>query len=235
MNIRKIKRILAISRYLPHTIYFNFHYLPFKDAVKLPILLYKPKLLATKGKIKILPKSGAIHFGMIRMGFRSVGIYPNNGITWEQLGGTVIFQGKCSIGNDTYLSFGKTTEVVFGDDFANTAGLKLVSSKGITFGQSTRLGWGCLCMDTNFHPLYDMEKKIFKKASGKIHIGDFNWFGTECKIMHSVETPERCIFGMNTIVSRGGKYESYCVHGGSPVRVLSRNVMRIIGQDQEGI
>ena len=80
-----------------------------------------------------------------------------------------------------------------------------------------------------------MEKKKFKKASGKIHIGDFNWFGTECKIMHSVETPERCIFGMGTIVTRGCCAQSYCVMGGSPVRVLSQNVMRIIGQDQEGM
>lgn len=49
--------------------------------------------------------------------------------------------------------------------------------------------------------------------------------------MHSVETPERCIFGMGSVVTRGGKFESYCVHGGSPLRVLSRNVMRVYGQD----
>lgn len=86
-------------------------------------------------------------------------------------------------------------------------------------------------MDTNSHMLYDIEKKKFKKAFGKINIGSNNWFGTQCMIMPSVETPERCIFGARTIVTRGGQYESYCVHGGNPVRVLTRNVMRIIGQD----
>lgn len=50
--------------------------------------------------------------------------------------------------------------------------------------------------------------------------------------MHSVTTPERCIFGMGSVLTRGAKYESYCVHGGSPIRVLSRNVMRVYGQDR---
>lgn len=40
-------------RSLPYSIYFNFHYLPFRQAVKLPILLYKPKLLKLKGIVKI--------------------------------------------------------------------------------------------------------------------------------------------------------------------------------------
>lgn len=35
------------------SIYFNFHYLPFRQAMRLPILLYKPKLLKMKGNVKI--------------------------------------------------------------------------------------------------------------------------------------------------------------------------------------
>lgn len=143
----------------------------------------------------------------------------------------MIFKGKCHIGNDCYVICGKHGRIEFGNDFKVTAGLKMVSQCGITFGKDVLIGWGCLVIDTNFHPLYDMEKKEFKKAFGKIRIGDNNWFATQCVIMPSVQTPERCVFGARTVVTRGGQYESYCVHGGSPVRVLSRNVMRIIGQD----
>ena len=78
-----------------------------------------------------------------------------------------------------------------------------------------------------------MKTQTFKSASGPIEIGDFNWFGTQCKIMHSVITPERCIWGMGIVVTRGCVKKSYCVMGGSPVRVLAENVMRIIGQDIE--
>lgn len=110
--------------------------------------------------------------------------------------------------------------------------MKIISFKQIEFGAHTRVGWDVLFMDTNFHPLYDMEKQKFKRAYGPIKIGDYNWFASQCKVMHSVTTPERCIFGMGSVLTRGGKYESYCVHGGSPIRVLSRNIMRVYGQDR---
>ena len=40
-------------RSILQSVYFNFHYLPFRQAVKLPILLYKPKLLELQGNVKI--------------------------------------------------------------------------------------------------------------------------------------------------------------------------------------
>lgn len=231
--MRKIRKILPILRYIVPTLYFNFHYLSFRQAVRLPIFLYKPHLLKCKGNIRIEPEDGHLYPGMIRLGFRKVSIYPDNGITWENKGGTVVFRGQCIIGNDTYLSIGEKPIVDFGLDFLHQAGLKLISYRGVKFGKHTRVGWGVTVMDTNFHPLYDMEKKKFKPASGPIEIGDYNWFGTGCKVMHSVKTPERCIWGMGTIVTRGCVKKSYCAMGGSPVRILSENVMRIIGQDVE--
>ena len=166
------------------SLFFNFHYLPFWQAIKLPILLYKPELLECRGTVRI--EAQRIKFGMIQLGFRKVSIFPNSGVMWENKGGEVIFKGQTIIGNDTYLSFGENTKVEIGDNFVNQAGLKLVSWCGIKFGNNERFGWGCLIMDTNIHPLYDMEKNKFKRASGPIEIGDNNWFGTGCKIMHSV-------------------------------------------------
>ena len=229
MNKKKIRRYLQKLRYIIPTLYFNFHYLPFRQAVRLPIVLYKPHLLACKGKIRLEPEDGRIHHGMIRLGFRQVSLYPNNGITWEDKGGTTIFRGLCIIGNDSYVSFGPNTKVDFGHSFEARAGFKLASYERVTFNRFTSFGWGCLCMDTNFHPIYDMTTKEYKPISGPIVIGEYNWFGTGCKVMHSVITPERCIFGMGTVVTRGCVKQSYCVMGGSPVRILSENVMRDFG------
>ena len=146
-------------------------------------------------------------------------------------GGVIIFKGKAIIGNNSFIVQGKDSTIIIGEDFLSSTSLKIVSFKSVEFGAHTRMGWDCLVMDTNFHPLYDIEKKKFKKAYGPIKIGDYNWFGTQCKIMHSTTTPERCIFGMGSVVTRGGQYEPYCVHGGIPIKVLSRNVMRVYGQD----
>ena len=213
------------------SLYFNFKYLPFKQAVKLPILLYKPTFLSLKGKITI--DAPEIKTGMIRLGFHMVSIYPNNGITLELNGKEIIFKGGCSIGNNSYISTGGKSIVEFGDDFLCTSSIKLVSYRGIKFGQKCRIGWNSLVMDTNFHPIYDIAKKKYKKASGNIVIGDYNWFGTQCKIMHSVTTPERCIFGMGTVITRNCEMKPYCVMGGSPVKILTENVMRDYNNDME--
>ena len=233
MVIKKIWHHRRDFKYIFSTLYFNFHYLPFRQAIRLPILLYKPHLLKCKGKIELRPDNGRIRYGMVRMGFRHASIYPNSGITWENHGGTIIYRGQCVLGNNTYMSFGPKTTVDFGHGFSNAAGLKLVSYRGIKFGQFCRFGWNCLCMDTNIHPLYDMVGKKYKPASGRIEIGDHNWFGTECKVMHSVVTPERCIWGMGTTVTRGCVKKPYCVMGGNPVRIICENVMRNLEHNYE--
>lgn len=210
-------------RALIPSLIFNFKNLPFNQAKKLPIWVHKMHCLSQKGRIII--ESDNIYTGMIQLGFPRAATYRDTGITWRNKG-LIIFKGSCKIGNDCHVIVGKQGILTFGEDFKANAGVKIVSECKITFGSHTRFGWGCIMMDTNFHPLYDMEKKKFKRAFSPILIGDYNWFGLQCYIMHGVQTPERCIFGARSVVTRGGQYESYCVHGGSPIRVLSRNVMR---------
>ncbi len=226
-----LNRLGRLLSSLPITIYFNFHYLPFRQAVKLPIWLRKAELKNMKGKIII--DCDNIKSGMITLGFRDVSIYPNTGIMWENKGGTVVFKGECNVGNASYLSFGKNATVEFGNKFCCNAAFKLVSFRNVRFGESVSFGWDVIVMDTNFHPLYDMKQEKFKKASGPITIGDYNWFGTGCKIMHDVNTPERCIFGMGCIITRNSEMKSYCLMGGSPVKILTENVMRDFAHDED--
>ena len=58
---------------LPKTIYFNFKYLPVRQAIKLPIFVsYNTFLGKTKGNIKI---NSCITTSMINIGFGEVGIF----------------------------------------------------------------------------------------------------------------------------------------------------------------
>lgn len=211
------------------TLLFNFYKLPFKQAIKLPIWLYKPKFYNfLKGKVIIDTKK--ITPGMIRLGFMGGKMYPNNGIQISNEG-KIIFKGKCCIGNNSFFVIGPDGELEFGEDFIASTSLKITCFINIKFGTHVRVGFQNHFMDTNFHPLFDMEKKKFKRAYGSIEIGDYNWFAMDCCTMHSVSTPERCIFGARSILTRGSKFESYCVHGGNPIRILSRNIIRIYGKD----
>lgn len=204
------------------TIVFNFRYLPLHQAWLLPIWLRKPHLYGMKGKIQI---DALVRPGMIRLGGFGGRMYPDNGIHITQMGGKIVFKGSCMIGNNSFICQGKESTIIFGEGFMATTSLKLISFKSVEFGKKNIFGWECIVMDTDFHPLFDIKKKQFKKGYGPIKIGDDNWFATQCKVMHSVTTPKRCIFAMGSLITKSSTMESYCVHGGSPIKILSRDVM----------
>lgn len=218
------RRLARLLFSLPTIIRFNYHYLPFKQAVKLPIWLKKADLVSMKGTVRI--EAEKISMGMIQLGYRDTSIYPNDGIMWENKGADVVFRGKCRIGNHSFLSMGEGASVVFGDDFRNSGAMKLVANHKVIFGRTVSVGWETLIMDDNLHPLYDTVKQEYKPSGGDILIGDYNWLATGCKVLHGVKTPERCIFSAGSLITRGSEMRSQCVMGGQPLRVISENVIR---------
>lgn len=222
----KIWEYRWILRSFHKTLYFNFHYLKFKDAIRLPILLYKPRFISLKGSIAI---RGDIKFGMIQMGCHRVFIYPNSGISWENRGGKVEFCGRAYFGNDTYISIGHNANVKFGKAIEATAGFKFVSVKNVTINNHTSFGWGCLLTDTNFHPLINKTTGEIYPASYPIEIGEYNWFASKCNILPGVITPSHAIFSIGTTIIRNAQMESFCIMkemGG--VMVAKRNIYRDI-------
>ena len=231
MNIlKKIWQQRAIFRSLIPTIYFNLHYLPFKQAIKLPILLYKPELLKMKGQI-ILNVS-YVKTGMIRLGFRNVSLYPNNGITWENHGGIVNFYGRCSIGNSSAISVGEKGGIKFGNNFKATANLKLTSYQQITFGENVLIAWETIIMDTSFHKLKDLDGNKKGDTVAPIYIGSNNWITTRCMVLKGTRTPDYCIFGNNSILNKDySKNPSHIFMAGNPLKIKATGVWRDFNDD----
>lgn len=76
-----LKNVMFWRALIP-SILFNFRNLPYNQAIKLPIWIYKMRNLGQSGKIVI--ESDFIHNGMIQLGFPRAATYPNNGITLEE-------------------------------------------------------------------------------------------------------------------------------------------------------
>lgn len=222
-----MKKKLNYYKLLWKSFWFNLHYFPLKQAIKVPIFIYNPIYVSKLGKVKI---EGSISRGMIRLGRYTCPMY-NKGIKWENKG-TIIFKGNCSIGNESFISVGKNGILTIGKDFANTGKLNIICIKNITIDDYNRFGWETLIMDTSFHPLFDKEKEIFLPAIRPVHIGAHNWLGLQCVVMPGADTPDYCIFGLRSIITRNASIESYCAHAGNPLKVIRRNVERILGKDQ---
>jgi acetyltransferase-like isoleucine patch superfamily enzyme len=224
----KVKRFCKVSWL--KTIYFNLHYLPFKQAIKLPIYLYKPKLIECKGSIRI--ESDNIWPGMVRLGILGAAIFPDNGIIWENHGGTVTFRGQCTIGNDSALSVGECGNIDFGSNFISTARMRIISLCSIEFLENTRCAWETLLMDTSFHKLKDMNGHTIGTTTAPIHIGKNNWITSRCTILKGAKTPDYCVTGTGSIVNKDySNLPTHILLAGSPLEVKAQGIWRDIEDD----
>lgn len=221
-RLKKIWNKRWVLRSLPQTIWFNFHYLPFWQAVRLPILLYKPHLLSCKGTVTIM---GGVKTGMIRLGCNNVPFYPFSGITW-QCDGAVVFKGRCTIGNSSCISVADTGQVVFGDNFSASAAFKIYSVCGIEFGNYIGCGWDSLFMDTDSHQMKYLDGRRGPKAYGKIKIGDNCWFGTKCVILKNTILPNKTTVASCSLVNKPYDIPEATIIAGQPAKSIKTGLYR---------
>ncbi len=153
--MNKIFKNLWLIRWLPWTIYFNFHYFPFKTAIYLPIWLNRPKFKQLKGSISI---KGKIKTGMIKLGKYIVSTIPNTGIIID-IEGEIIFNGNLVIGNSSAICVGKHGSLNFGRNVCITAANKFSCFKSIEIGDDSLISWNNEFYDTDFHVLDSIDNQ----------------------------------------------------------------------------
>lgn len=194
--IEKLKYI-KLFRSIFTSIWFNFHYLPFKQAMKLPILLYKPHIIASKGTIVI---KGEVRPFMIRLGIPQVYIYPNSGVMFENWGGQIVFEGPCKVGNASAISVGEKGVLRINDDFRATCSLKLACYHQIEIGKNVLVGWDCMIVDSDFHV---MTKKDGSTTRGyaPVRIGNNVWMAMKCIVLKGSVIPNDTVLSACTLFS----------------------------------
>ncbi len=217
-----MKRFLKILQKINlKTIFFNFKYLPIKQAIKLPILISrKVYLREVSGKILII---GPIRPGLIQLGYGNIGIFDNkkSRSIWE-VSGTVIFKGRANIGHGSKISVGKNGELILGENFIITAESSLVASKKIEFGNNCLLSWDILIMDTDSHIIKDNTGSIINYPK-QITIGDNVWIGCRCLILKGAQIPDNCVIGADSIVNRLLENRN-SLYAGSPVKLMKESI-----------
>jgi len=203
------------------TIYFNFKYLTFRQAMVFPFRLSnKVYLRKVKGKIvlecDVLP-------GMIRIGYKNVDIFDEktSRSIWD-VSGIVVFKGKSVIGHGSKISVGPKGKLVFGENFNVSAESSIVAFSEIEFGKNCMLSWDILVMDTDFHGIKDSEGRILN-APKKICIGDKVWIGCRCLILKGSAIPSNSIIGANSVISKILDKEN-AIYAGNPVKLIKENV-----------
>lgn len=212
-------KLFSIS--LIKTVYFNFKYLSFKDALNFPFIVSrKVKLKSVKGTISI---HHPLEFGLIKIGFGNVGIFDRNRqrSIWQNLG-NVTFSGKAYFGHGSKISVGESGVLNFGKNFIITAETAIVAHNSITFGNDCLLSWDTLIMDSDFHKIKNDSNEQINKPE-PIVIGNSVWIGCRCLILKGANIPNNAIIGADSLVNKKLDHE-HALYAGNPLVKLKENV-----------
>ena len=76
MILRELGKAWDLLLGLPKTLWFNFHYLPFAQACKLPVLVSRRvKLVKLAGRVTVEGQ----RFASVRLGIEEIDVFPESG------------------------------------------------------------------------------------------------------------------------------------------------------------
>lgn len=223
MTINNLKNKLHQLLYLPYSLIFNFHYLPFRQAMRMPILFFvRPTFITFKGKI-ILDTS-KVTFGMIKLGVQIAPIEAVRIFRWQNAG-TIVFKGSCTMRHHTFISCAREAEIEIGGRSSFSSGLKFIAANRITFGEKARISWNCTFMDTDWHPIIDLITGKTLPMSHPISMGRNVWIGHDCIVSKGSSLADNIIVTSGSVV-KGHFKTSNTIIGGNPTTVFDEGFCR---------
>jgi serine acetyltransferase len=202
-------------RALPKSLIFCAVYLPWRDALHLPVLVsHNVRFVSLKGRVRL---TAPARFATVRIGFGDApGVDPNTPSVWDVRDrGEVVFGGPVRLGPGTGLVVGGTLEL--GAEVQLTGRTSIVAHKRVTIEDRAAIGWDCLIMDTDYH---DINRAASAEA---VVIGAGAWVAVRATVLKGVRIAPGCIVAANSCVTRSVE-EPHSMVAGNPARVVRHGV-----------
>lgn len=217
------KTKLRILLYLPWSIRFNFHYFPFKQARKLPVIFYvRPTFLCLKGKVVL--GTPDMRFNTVRLGKDIAPVVPYKSFRWQNEG-TVFFDGRLDLAHHAFISCGRDGIIKFGNSNRINFGCRFIANKEIVLGDKVRMSWNCTLIDTDFHPLIDMVRGKPLKIAQPIKIEYGCWIGHNSVVSKGAKLPKNTTVSAGSVV-KGRFSQENTIIGGNLAQVLDQGYVR---------
>lgn len=204
---------------IPKTIYFNFKYFKFKDAIKFPVVVsHRTIFKELKGSIKL----EKIKTGMVRIGF---GEKENFDFRYNRTifknSGEIVFKGKTKIGYGSVIS--NEGKIIIGEN-TNFTMIEFICRDEIEIGDRCLFSWNVSLMDTDHHNIFLVGNDEVINRSRKIKIGNHVWIGADVRILKGVSIADNNIIGMGSIIAQSIDKENVIVGNKVETKILKGNV-----------
>lgn len=219
----KIKEIIVALLSIPKTLIINYRALPFRQAIKLPIIArYDTKIIEIH--------KGIIHFSsqptsfMVKIGFSgSEGIVKRKqSICFES--GRVVF-GKHNVFSEG-ISLRNSGELIFGDDFYCNRNCTIWSSESISFGNDITLGWDITLRDCDGHMV--VSEGVPGKVQAPIKIGSHVWICSKSDILKGAGCGDNSVIGYRSLLTKNYNQGNVLI-AGHPAKVIRDNINWVHG------
>ena len=136
--VNKVKKIKDLYK----TLYVNFKFLSFKQAIKLPIAVSKNVIINKKSKGKILLKDVS---SKIYIGYQCLNTsYSGNEKSVLHIDGSLIIKGNAFLAHGIKLDIREDGILILGKNFNSTGKSEMVCMKKIEFGDDCTVSWDTL-------------------------------------------------------------------------------------------
>lgn len=223
MNIKSLFRVI---RHLPKTLYFNFHYLSFSDALKLPVIFVsKVHLAEMKGSVNF---SSPIKTAMVVVGSKGNVLYRQDASScvWANYGGNVTFGNKVEFCDGIALEIGQQGLLSFGNNIYFGPMVRMACYDSIEIGSNSRIAWESIILDTDFHSTIDINTGKHSALTKPVKIGKNNWIGIRSFVMKGTQTPDFCIASGYSVINKKYDIPNYSLIGGIPAKFLKEGLYR---------
>lgn len=222
-----IRELFHVS--IVKTIYINFAALPFKQAVKIPVVVSRgvkldgplaPNAIVLKGRIRtasiLLGIGGSRDLAVFRSRKSYLRISRAGRLVFE---GTARFAPHFSVLIDN-------AEMSIGSGFSCNNGCSFSCLDGIAIGENCLLGGDIEIRDSDGHTIYelDAEQHLVEKDNTKpVKIGDHVWLCSHVRISKGVRIGNDCVVAHSSICTRALEGNHKLI-AGFPAKVIKDNI-----------
>lgn len=152
-------------------------------------------------------------------------VYPKEGILIMMLDSAIHISG------DFRMSSGCTLRIDhgilhLGKDVGIGGGCKVLCNNKITIGDYTRVAFGCVITDTDFH--YISMNNIVKDCSRPVIIHDRVWIGNNCAVGKGTILPPQSILATRSMANKDySNYGNGILFAGIPAKVIRTGCYKI--------
>lgn len=212
--------IVALFFYKVYSLFFCLRYLPFRQALHLPVLIHPHvRIKLHRGCISF---RGRLHSSMLVFGFPGTEGQGNcQSLISIGRGGKLVVAEDVQMACGTRVVIGKQGVMQVGRRFWCNGDCSFYCTTKISIGDDNMYGWNISFNTSDGHYVY--ENGVQKPMEGKIVIGSHVWIASHCHISKNSYVADDCVVAQNSLV--GKRFEtSKCLIGGVPAKLLKENV-----------